>query len=191
MKEEAKEQSLKKRYIKDYVPNETGDLQYRGKYYLSKLSEEECRSEGLKQILFSIACLLMVFVALCIPSKGSQTIYIVIPLEITLVCLWVQLSGSMQLFKAEKRMEQKDYDKAYQSPVQALTVAIFLYIFSLGGQMITSFMNRAGQNRYDIYFGMDLIGILVISVVAWNRRRKLMHTVWEEQADKIGREAQS
>jgi len=172
---------LKKRYIKDYVSNETGQLQYCGKYYVSQMSEEESKKEGRIQILYSIGCLVLLLAALCIPCKGNQTIYVVIPMEITLICFWIQLMGSLQLLKAGQRMEEKDYDKTYQSPIQALTIAIILYVFSLGGQIIGILMNGSQRSNGDIYFTMILLFVLVASCVVWNRRRKLMHYVTEEK----------
>lgn len=172
---------MKKRYVKDYVPNEKGELQYCGKYYLSKNSEEKRKKEGFIQILYGISCLILLLITLCIPCNGNQTIYVVIPMELTLICLWVYLSGSLALMKTKNRMEQKDYDKAYQAPIQALTIAIVLYIFSLGGQMIGTLMEDSKSSNGDIYFSLILFFILVLSCAVWNRQRKIMHFVKEEK----------
>ena len=172
---------MKKRYLKDYVSDETGRLQYRGKYYISQMSEEESKKEGRVQFFYGIGCLILLLAALCIPCQGNQTIYIVIPVEISLICFWVQLTGSLKLMKSERRMEEKDYDKVYQSPVQALTIAIILYVFSLGGEIIGILMDNTVRRNGDIYFTMILLMVFVISCVVWNRRRKLIHYVTEEK----------
>ena len=179
-----KEQNLKKKYVKDYVPTEKGDLRYQGKYYRSKLSEEERKRASNMQLLYGISCLVLVFTALCIPCTGNQTIYVVIPVEITLVCLAYYISGSLALRKTGELMEQKDYDKAYQGPIQALTVSIILYIFSLGGQIIGILGNTFKRSNDDIYFTMILFFVLVMSCVVWNRQRKVMHYVTEEKLSK-------
>lgn len=175
-----KEQNLKKRYIKDYVSDEKGEVKYQGKYYFSALGEAEGKKEGMTQIIFSSLSLLLILMALSISCSGNRTVYIVIPLELTLFCFWVQLTGSVKLLKVETKLEQKDYDKVYQSPIQALTIAIILEIFSFGGQMIGIFMDISKRSKGDIYFSMILFGILVVTCVAWNRRRKLMRFVTEE-----------
>ena len=172
---------MKKKYVKDYVPDGKGEYRYQGKYYQSRISEEERKREGRIQILYGICCLILILIALCIPCNGNRTIYIVIPLEITLVCLWGYLTGSFALLKAQERMEQKDYDKAYQGPIQSLTVAIFLYVFSLGGQLIGILMSETKRSSGDFYFAMILGLILVISCVVWNRQRKIMRYVSEEK----------
>lgn len=172
---------MKKKYVKDYVSDGKGAYQYQGKYYLSHISEEERKKQGKIQILYGISCLILLLLALCIPCNGNQTIYVVIPLEITFICLWGYLTGSFSLLKMENRMEQKDYDKAYQGPVQSLTVAILLYIFSLGGQVIGILGNPFKKSSGDVYFAMILGFILVMSCVVWNRQRKLMHHVTEEK----------
>lgn len=179
--ETVKEQNLKKKYVKDYVSTEKGDLKYQGKYYLSKMTEEERRKESMIQMLYGISSLILVLSALCIPCNGNQTIYVVIPVEITLVCLVYYISGSFALRKAGERLEQKDYDKAYQGPIQALTIAIFFYVFSIGGQVIGILMKATKRSSGDIYFCMILIFVLVMSCVVWNRQRKLMHYVTEEK----------
>lgn len=172
---------MKKKYVKDYVPDGKGEYRYQGKYYQSRISEEQRKKEGKIQILYGICCLILILIALCIPCNGNKTIYIVIPLEITLVCLWGYLTGGFALLKAQERMEQKDYDKAYQSPIQSLTIAIFLYVFSLGGQLIGILMSETKRSSGDVYFAMILGLILVISCVVWNRQRKIMHYVAEEK----------
>ena len=172
---------MKKKYIKDYIPAEKGELKYLGKYYLSQIQDEERKKESLLQIIYGIICFVLVIASLCIPCNGNQTIYIVIPLELTLICLWGYLSGSFALRKMGNRMEQKDYDKAYQGPIQSLTVAIFLYIFCLGGQVIGILMEPTKRTVGDIYFVMILGFVLVMSCVVWNRQRKIMNYVTEEK----------
>ena len=175
---------MKKKYVKDYVPTEKGDLQYRGKYYLSTLAEEERKKESLIQIIYGIVCTILIFVSLSIPCNGNRTVYIVIPLELTLLCLWGYVTGSFALKDMKDRMEQKDYDKAYQGPIQSLTISIIFYIFSLGGQLIGILGNTSKRISGDIYFAMILGIILVMSCVVWNRQRKLMHYVAEERCFK-------
>ena len=172
---------MKKKYVKDYVSDGKGAYKYQGKYYHSRISAEERKKQGKIQILYGISCLILLLLALCIPCNGNQTVYIVIPLEITLICLWGYLTGSLALLKVEGRMEQKDYDKVYQGPIQSLTVAIFLYTFSLGGHVIGILMKTSKRSDGDIYFSMVLGIILVISCVVWNRQRKIMHYVAEEK----------
>ena len=172
---------MKKKYVRDYVPTEKGDLKYRGKYYFSKISEEQRKKESRIQILYGIICLALILLALCIPCNGNHTIYVVIPAEITLLCLVSYISGSFALQKTGERLERKDYDKAYQNPIQALTIAILFYVFSLGGQMIGILMDTSKRTNGDIYFAMILVLVLVLSVVVWNRQRKIMHLVTEEK----------
>ena len=83
--------------------------------------------------------------------------------------------------KTEGRMEQKDYDKVYQGPIQSLTIAIILYVFSLGGQVIGILLEDSKRSNGDIYFSMILFFVLVMSCVVWNRQRKIMHLVTEEK----------
>ena len=172
---------MKKKYVKDYVPTEKGDLRYQGKYYRSGLEEEERKKTGMIQVLYGVVSLILVLLALCIPCSGNRTIYIVIPVEITMICLASYIAGSLALRNTGERMELKEYDKAYQGPIQMLTVSIILYVFSLGGQMIGILMEESKRNSGDIYFAMILFFVLVMSVVVWNRQRKIMHYVTEEK----------
>lgn len=172
---------MKKKYVKDYVPTEKGDYQYCGKYYLSRISVEERKKQGKIQMLYGIGCLALLLLALCIPCIGNQTVYVVIPLEITLICLWYYITGSLAFLKSGERMEQKDYDKAYQTPIQVLTIAIFFYAFSVGGQVIGIIWGNKDHGNGDIYFLMILIWILIMSCAVWNHQRKMMHLVTEEQ----------
>ena len=172
---------MKKKYVKDYVATPKGDLEYHGKYYCSQITQEERKKEGIVQIIYGVVCLLLILGALCIPCKGNETVYVVIPLEITLVCLGGYLTGSFAFLKSGGRMEEKDYDKAYQGPIQALTVSILLYVFSFGGQVIGILMNSVAEGNGDLYFACILFFVLVMSCVVWNRQRKVMHLVKEEK----------
>ena len=172
---------MKKKYVKDYIPTEKGSLKYCGKYYLSQIKEEERKRISRIQILYGIVSFVLILIALCIPCKGNQTIYVVIPIEITLVCLAGYISGSFALRKTGERLEQKDYDKVYQGPIQALTIAIFFYVFSIAGQVIGILMEDSKRSSGDVYFCMILFFVLVMSCVVWNRQRKMMHYVKEEK----------
>lgn len=172
---------MKKKYVKDYVPTEKGEFQYRGKYYRSEISEKDRKKESLIQTIYGSSCLIFILIALCIPCNGNQTVYVVIPVEVTLVCLVYYISGSLALRKTSERLEQKDYDKAYQGPIQALTIAIFFYVFSIGGQVIGMLAEAAKRSSSDIYFCMILFFVLAMSCVMWNRQRKIMHYVTEEK----------
>ena len=171
---------MKKKYIKDYVATPEGNLKYCGKYFISYITCEERKKEGIVQIVYGIVCAVLLLAALCIPCQGSETIYVVIPLELAFICLWTYLTGSLAFLKADNRMEEKDYDKVYQNPIQALTVSILLYVFSFGGQIIGIVMNSAEQEKGDLYFSMILFFVVVMSIVMWNRQRKVMHLVKEE-----------
>ena len=171
---------MKKKYIKDYVATSEGKLEYRGKYFTSDISDEERKSAGMIQMVYGILCVMLLLAALCIPCQGNKTIYVVIPMELALVCLWAYLTGTWAFLKVGSRMEEKDYDKAYQNPIQALTVSILLYVFSFGGQIIGIVMNSKEQEKGDLYLSLILFLVLVISIVVWNRQRKVMHLVKEE-----------
>ena len=174
---------MKKKYVKDYVSTGKGELRYRGKYYRSGLGEEERKKTSMIQILYGVSCFILVLLALCIPCNGNRTVYIVIPVEITMVCLVYYIIGSLALGKAKERMEFKEYDKAYQGPIQMLTISTILYVFSLGGQLIGILMEESKRNSGDIWFTMILFFVLVMSVVVWNRQRKIMHYVTEEKSE--------
>lgn len=171
---------MKRKYIKDYVATPEGKLEYRGKYFTSDISDEERKGVGIIQMVYGIVCVILLIAALCIPCKGNETIYVVIPLELALICLWTYLTGTLAFLKTNSPMEEKDYDKAYQNPIQALTVSILLYVFSFGGQIIGIVMNSKVQEKGDLYFSLVLFFVLVISIVIWNRQRKVMHLVKEE-----------
>lgn len=176
---------MKRKYIKDYVSDGKGEYHYSGKYYISRQSQEERKKASVIQSAYSIACFILIFVALGIPCQGNRTIYVVIPMELTMVCQAYFFLGSLALGRwqdKEGRMEQKDYDKMYQGPMQVLTIATILYLFSLGGQVIGMFMKNVTEGNGDLFFCMILVFILLLSVFMWNRQKKGMHTVTEEKA---------
>ena len=170
---------MKKKYIRDYVPKEDSSYEYRGKYYIYERSKEERRSSGKIQLFYGGSSFTMLCLALSIPGTGSETLYVVLPLEFMLICYLYHLIGSFGLFTVDSRMEQRFYDRVFERPVQALTIALILEFFSLSGQMIgVIFRNTA--TTWDYIIEGLLIFHFIVSFYFWDKQRKELNLVREE-----------
>lgn len=170
---------MKKKYIKDYVPKEgTSSYEYVGKYYICELTEEEQVKTARIQIGYALTALLLLIFALCLPALGTQTLYVVLPLEFIMICHVYYLTGSFGLFRMKGKMEQKTYDHLFERPIQTLTVSLFLEMIALAGEGFVVLRKQpAGKTDLTLIF---LLAVhLPISIMIWNRQRKVMHRVKE------------
>lgn len=169
---------MNKKYIKDYIPDDTkeGSYRYVGEYYFSSYSKEERVKSAKKQLLFGGFSLLILFLLLFIPGMGTRTLYVVIPLEIMLICFAYYCTGSFALLSVEDRMEKRFYDKAYENPIQMLTIALILEFLSISGLVIGVFILQ-GITPEDTLLFSGLTVHLVFSFFVWNRQRREMEKV--------------
>ena len=169
---------MKRKYVKDYIPDDTADGSYRyvGEYYYShKLKEERVKS-GKKQLLFGLGTLLFLFALLFIPSIGATTLYVVLPIEIMMICFVPYCIGSYALLSVEDMMERRFYEKAYENPIQILTVTLILEFFCILGQALGVLFYQ-GITLEDLFLQVGLIVHFIISFCCWNSQRKEMKTV--------------
>lgn len=173
---------MKKKYLKDYLPEEgRGEkfsYKYVGKYYFCERTKEERVKSAKRQIIYTAVTLLILIVILCIPALGTQTLYVVLPLELILLCHGYYFLGSFELLRVEEKMEQRFYDRVFERPIQALTVSLILEFFSLTGE-IFGVLLRKPAGKEDMILVILLILHLPVSAVLWNRQRKEMHQIKE------------
>lgn len=178
---------MKKKYVKDYVPKDDSSYEYQGKYFCCNREKKERQTSGIIQLLYGGCSLVLLLLFLSFPGNGIQTLYVVLPLEIMMVCYVYHLIGSYGLLTVESRMEQRFYDKVFERPIQALTVAIILEFFSLLGQAIGVIMQKKATG-WDVAMEGLLLLHFLLSLYFWNRQRKEMRFVKEEKDNCQGME---
>lgn len=182
---------MKKKYVKDYIPESNGNTTYRyvGDFYVSEIDDKQRKKSGLLQMIYAALSMALTFAALCINCIGNHTIYVVIPLECTLVCYAYYISGAYAFLKCDNRMEQRMYDAAFIRTVQSATIAMIINIFSFIGELIVVITNRKSIEGAGEYF--LLIWILFMAVVngiAWSYQRRLIAGVHKEERKKEEKE---
>ena len=171
---------MKKKYIKDYVPKEDSSYEYKGKYFFCEREEKERKASGILQLCYGSISMILLLVLLCFPGRGVQTLYVVLPLEIMMVCYLYHLIGSYGLLTVQSPMEQRFYDKVFERPIQSLTVALILEFFSLSGQAIGVILAKRATG-WDWIMEVLLLLHFVSSFYFWNRQRKEMKFVKEKK----------
>ena len=149
-------------------------VRYVGIYYTTDMPAEERRKNGLLQILAGIVQMMLIFSAITLNSVGTRTIYVIIPLECILFCSLYYMIGSYTFWRSENKMEQKDYERAIENPVQIALVAVILNIVSCIGQSILIIRKASVLNGYKDYvlLGM-LIVLLVLHIIMWKHQKML------------------
>ena len=79
---------MNKKYVKDYVADETvyGGYRYTGIYYVDSINDDQRKKLGMTHLLIGVLQMILVLLAASINCIGNRTIYVVIPMECTLVC---------------------------------------------------------------------------------------------------------
>lgn len=169
---------MKRKYVKDYIPDDlsAGSYRYVGEYYQSSLSKEARKRAGKRQLIFGVITLLFLVFLLFIPSIGTRTLYVVIPMEIMMVCFVCYCIGSFSLLTVSDVMEKRFYHKAYESPIQLFTVSLILEFLSLSGQAL-GVLHLQGSTKADLLLLAGLSVHFIVSIFLWNRQRKEMDAV--------------
>lgn len=168
---------MKKKYIKDYVPKEgSSSYKYVGKYYICERTREERILSGRIQTIYGVSSLILLFLALCIPAIGTRTLYVVLPLEIMMICYVYYCIGSLNLLRIEDKMEQRVYDRVFERPIQTLTVSLILEFFALLGEIVGVLLKKP-VGKEDMILTALMIVHFPFAVLLWNRQRKEMHCI--------------
>ncbi len=172
---------MKRRYLKDYIRDDSGGFRYTGRFYCTAISDEERRRKGFMGIAGGMLGIVLILAAISVNCLGNRTLYVVLPLEFSLLCYGYYLSGVITFFKAANRMELRIYEGAYLRTIQSLTIALLLQLFSLMGELflIVRYKGSTGEGEFFLLFWILLI--LGLGLILWRRQRKLTNGVSEEQ----------
>ena len=176
---------MKKKYVKDYIADETveGGYRYTGVYYTDNLAPDIRKKNGFIHLIIGILTIVFVLLAASINCMGNRTIYVVIPMECTLFCALNLCLGAYTFLKSSNRMELHQYEGSYLKMVQTVTVAFFLNVGSLIGQIvvIVKGVYEFGVLNEILLF-LALILMAVINALEWMWQRKLISLVVKEKS---------
>lgn len=176
---------MKKKYVKDYVADKTveGGYRYTGTYYTDNLDADIRKKNGLIHLIVGVLQIIFIIFAASINCVGNRTIYVVIPMEITLFCALNLCLGAYTFLKTSNRMELHQYEGSYLKMVQSVTVAFFLNIGSIIGQIVV--LTR-GTFEFGVLNEVLLLGALilmcVINAMEWMWQRKMISLVVQEKS---------
>ena len=176
---------MKKKYVKDYVADETveGGYRYTGVYYADGLDTEIRKKNGWIHLIVGVLQIVFVFVAASINCVGNRTIYVVVPMECTLFCALNLCLGAYTFLKTKNRMELHLYEGSYVKMTQAAAVAFFLNIGSVIGQIVVLL---TGDHIYGLFNEIILLVALilmgVVNFAEWMWQRKMISLVNKEMS---------
>ena len=171
---------MKKKYVKDYIADKTaeGGYRYTGVYYMDQLEADIRKKNGLIHLIIGALQIVFILLAASINCMGNRTIYVVIPLECTLLCSLNLCLGAYTFLKTNNRMELKDYEGSYLKMVQSVTIAFFLNVGSIIGQIVVLVK---GIYEYGLLNEVLLLLVLIfmaaVNVAEWMWQRKLISLV--------------
>ena len=176
---------MKKKYVKDYVADKTveGGYRYTGIYYTDNLDADIRKKNGLIHLIVGVLQIIFIIFAASINCVGNRTIYVVIPMEITLFCALNLCLGAYTFLKSSNRMELHQYEGSYLKMVQSVTVAFFLNIGSIIGQIVV--LTR-GTFEFGVLNEVLLLAALilmgVVNAMEWMWQRKMISLVVQEKS---------
>lgn len=175
---------MKKKYVKDYVADETveGGYRYTGIYYTDNISDNQRKKLGVSHLLIGVLQVVLVLLATSINCIGNRTIYVVIPMECTLFCALNLCLGAYTFLKSSNRMELRQYEGSYQRMVQSVTIAFFLNIGSVIGQIYIIAKGMQYNGMVSEY--LLLVAILLMTVIngiEWKWQKTRIAQVTQEK----------
>jgi len=176
---------MKKKYVKDYVADKTveGGYRYTGIYYTDNLDADIRKKNGLIHLIVGVLQIIFIIFAASINCVGNRTIYVVIPMEITLFCALNLCLGAYTFLKSGNRMELHQYEGSYLKMVQSVTVAFFLNIGSIIGQIVVltrGIFEFGVLNEVLLLAALILMGI--VNAMEWMWQRKMISLVVQEKS---------
>ena len=171
---------MKRRYLKDYIRDENEGFRYTGRFYCSAISDDERKKHSFTGIVAGVTGILLVLAAISVNCLGNRTLYVVLPLEFTLLCYGYYLAGIITFFKAPNRMELRIYGGAYLRTIQSLTIAILLQFFSLVGELFLIVRYEGNPGKEEFYLLFWILLALGLNVLLWIKQKKLIAAVIEE-----------
>ena len=176
---------MKKKYVKDYVADETvdGGYRYTGIYYIDNLETDIRKKNGLIHLIVGVLQIAFVLFAASINCMGNRTIYVVIPMECTLFCALNLCLGAYTFYKSNNRMELHQYEGSYLKMVQAATVAFFLDVGSIIGQIVVivkGVYEFGVLNEILLLVALILMG--TVNAMEWIWQRKMISLVVKEES---------
>ncbi len=167
---------MKKNSLKNYKVDDTSKrgVRYVGVYYTAELPAKERQRNGMVRMAAGFLEILLIFAAIAMNCAGTRTFYVVIPLECILFCAMYYLIGAYTFYRSDDRMEQRAFEKAIESPIQIMTVAIILNVISFVGQSVLIIRKAAELAGYRDYILLVLIFvILMLHIMMWRYQKKL------------------
>ena len=174
---------MRRKHVRDYVVDETveGGYRYVGEYYIDKTEPELRKKIGWLNILIGCLELVLAFVALSLNCIGNRTIYVVIPLEIMMICSFVYILGAYAYQKTNGRMEKRHYEDSVQRMVHMSMIAFLMNLCSIIGQIYIVFKGYYFSEIYLEYILLVILIILgIVNFILWNGKRKLINNVIKE-----------
>ena len=177
---------MKRQNIKDYVPDESNEkgFRYTGDYFVHEIEEKQKKKSAIIQIVSALAEMILILAAASVNCIGNRTVYVVIPLECTLLCAVYYIMGSYAYLKCGNRMEKNQYENAFVRPVQSVTVALIFDLFAICGELVVIFRKGSGEGYAEYLLFTLLIVLLIVNVIAWKWQRILFGMAQQEAVEK-------
>jgi hypothetical protein len=174
---------MRRKHVRDYVADETvqGGYRYVGEYYIDKNEPELRKKISFINILIGVLELIVAFIALSLNCIGNRTIYVVIPLEIMMICAFMYIMGAYAYQKTNERMEKRHYEDSVQRMVHMSMIAFFMNLCSIIGQFYIVFKGYYFSEKYLEYVLLVILILLgVVNFVIWNGKRKIINCIIKE-----------
>ena len=175
--------SMRRKHVRDYVADSSveGGYRYIGEYYIDKNVPEYRKKIGNRSLVFAVIAMIIALIALSINWIGIRTIYVVIPLEVFMICMFIFILGAWTYKKSDVKMEKRHYEDSIQRMVHSSMIAFFMNLCSIIGQFYIVFK---GYHFLEMYLEYIFLGVLIvlgiISFDLWSISRKLIAQVINE-----------
>lgn len=163
MNENEKKYSRKRRYLKDFKPNDDGSFSYQGAVMHCTLTGEDYRKTITRMLLVAVLALALVFAAGCVRGTGMEgCFYLLLPYAGTLVILIRLVWNLIRLLYTGSDIREYVYKRTAERLPAQLLFGTILPAIALGGVIYGQIRGtNTGGGSGLIVFVISQIGAII------------------------------
>ena len=173
---------MKRKYVKDYVTDETGQRRFRytGKYYHHEISKQRRKKMGIIQILIAGIEIILLVAAGFMDCPGMYTFYVLLPMVCMLLPIIYYMIGSYSFIRNDSPMERFQYEESFHRMMKSVAGGLFFNIVALCGDIILVIRNISRWETYEELILLALLFILTaVNIYAAGYQNRLLKQVTE------------
>jgi hypothetical protein len=173
-----------KKYSKDYklVPGtmKNGrlkeDVEYTGKYYVSRQSRTELSKKKTYSLLLSVCCVMILAGVGLLNTSGSRVFYIAVPYACMFLPSVFCMMGAVRSIRSGDRLEYAAYDKSIKRIFRSTVGSVIINVIVVIGDFRFLFSGlNSSEMRSEIIFLAGMFLLLLLSILHLRIQKEIVY----------------